>query len=135
MWIGPEDDGAIREHHALELTLDYGAETQAALALGGWPDDLHLERGELRINAGAAIVPETPGLTVVAHLPRWTLAASPDLPEAPLPATGTGLNQIDARIDELLIASQVFPNAWRCTFAVSQADCTSRWTAKCWRGT
>lgn len=99
-----------REHHALELTLDYGAETQAALALGGWPDDLHLERGELRINAGAAIVPETPGLTVVAHLPRWTLAASPDLPEAPLSATGTGLNQIDARIDELLIAGQVFPN-------------------------
>lgn len=99
-----------REHNALELTLDYGAETQAALALSGWPDDPQLARGELRINAGAAIVPETPGLTVVAYLPRWTLAASPDLPEAPLSATGTGLNQIDARIDELLIAGQVFPN-------------------------
>ncbi len=99
-----------REPNILELTLDYGAETQAVLALGGWRENLRLERGELRINAGAANVPETPGLTVIARLPRWTLDLPSSLPESHPSTAGMMLNRIDARLGELRIAGQSFPN-------------------------
>ncbi|MCC8992161.1 MAG: TIGR02099 family protein [Candidatus Contendobacter sp.] len=99
-----------RERETLELTLGYGEETQAVLALVGKPENLRLERGELRINAGVAKAPATPGLTVIANLPRWALTALPALPTTTAVPAGALLNRIDARIDQLLIADQAFPN-------------------------
>jgi uncharacterized protein (TIGR02099 family) len=99
-----------RDRNALELIVNYGEKTQAALALVGKPENLRLERGELRINAGVAQVPETPGLTVIARLPRWKLAAAPDGPAADIASAGILLHRIDAQIGELLVAGQTFPN-------------------------
>ncbi|MEZ5578714.1 MAG: DUF3971 domain-containing protein [Candidatus Competibacteraceae bacterium] len=66
------------EHDALELALEYGTGVRAALELSGYPQNLRFERGELRVNAGAAKLPDAPGLAIVADLPRWRL----DLPAA-----------------------------------------------------
>ncbi|MBK7983360.1 MAG: TIGR02099 family protein [Candidatus Competibacteraceae bacterium] len=60
----------------LKAGLEYGPLVRAALELGDFPRQPRFERGELRVNAGAATLPDGPGLTVVADLPRW----SPQLP-------------------------------------------------------
>ena len=115
-----------RERDALELTLDYGEEARAALELADFRRDPRLARGELRINAGAAKLPEAPGLAVVADLPRWEMAAFPASTED---AAGLwrGLRRLDARIGELGLGRQtvagVMLNAahqddeWRLNFA------------------
>lgn len=96
------------DRESLELTLGYGEETQAVLALVGKPEDLRLERGELRINAGVAKIPATPGLTVIANLPRWRVAAAPGGTTGDVAAAGAFLHRLDARMDRLLIADQAF---------------------------
>lgn len=99
-----------RERETLALTLDYGDATQAVLALVGKPEHLRLERGELRINAGAAKMPETPGLTVIANLPRWRVAAMPGGSTGDVASVGALLHRIEARIDQLWIADQPIAN-------------------------
>ncbi|MDQ5908943.1 MAG: hypothetical protein QG599_1036 [Pseudomonadota bacterium] len=105
----------------LRVDLAYGEETRAALALIGPTNSLQLERGELRIGAGEAQLPDTPGLAVVARLPRWTW--TPPM-ETPAPVSKKGgpcqrlpesafnplslLHRLDARIDELTLAGQTF---------------------------
>ena len=86
--------------------LDDGEGVRAALELADFPRDPRLARGELRINAGAAKLPEAPGLTVVAELPRWELTGFPAVPED---AAGAwrGLRRLDARIGELMLGRQV----------------------------
>ena len=107
----------------LTVDLTYGEETRAALALRGSIDALQLERGELRIGAGEAKLPDQPGLAVVAQLPRWTWTTPaktpsslaregrgckalnrPEPPSSPL----TLLRRLDARIDKLTLAGQTF---------------------------
>jgi uncharacterized protein (TIGR02099 family) len=116
-----------RDAHALKL--EYGGGLRAALELGGIPNDLRLERGELRLNAGMARLPDAPGLAIIADLPRWELAlpgaapASGEIPSVPngprsspavpalVPGAGlaTILRGLDARIGELIVAGQSFP--------------------------
>ncbi|MDS4020523.1 MAG: YhdP family protein [Candidatus Competibacter sp.] len=118
-----------RARDALDLTLEYDAGLRAALELGGIPNDLRIERGELRLNAGMARLPDAPGLAVIADLPRWELelpAATPESsdfpavstgsrsnPVVPAPISATGLARVlrglDARIGELIVAGQSFP--------------------------
>ena len=95
-----------RKGDALAVTLDYGEGVRAALELADFPRDPRLARGELRINAGAAKLPEAPGLAVVADLPRWEMAAFP----AGLEDTAgswRGLRRLDARIGELVLGHQM----------------------------
>ncbi len=114
----------------LEAGLDYGEGVRAVLELTDFLRDPRLGRGELRVNAGAARLPEAPGLTVVANLPRWEL----NLP-AGFPATGaadgsprtaspwTGLRRIDGRIGELVVGGQSFS---QLTLAVTRHEDETR---------
>ena len=92
------------EQDALSLTLAYGEGVRAALELADFARDPRLARGELRINAGAAKLPEAPGLAVIAELPRWELA----FPASPEGGAGLwrGLRSLDARIGELILGHQ-----------------------------
>ena len=92
------------EQDALNLTLDYGKGVRAALELADFARDPRLARGELRINAGAAKLPEAPGLAVIAELPRWELAF-PASPEG-VASSWRGLRSLDARIGELMLGDQ-----------------------------
>jgi len=116
------------EGNSLNVALDYGPTVRAALELVDYPRRPRLERGELRIDAGAAKLPDAPGLTVVAHLPRWE-------PQAPVTQSGANdtesasskrhaastddaepktakawrlLRSVEARIGELVIGGRSF---------------------------
>ncbi|MFO1425059.1 MAG: YhdP family protein [Candidatus Competibacteraceae bacterium] len=91
-----------RPRDALELLLSYGEGTRAALELVDFARNPRLTRGEVRVNAGAANLPEMPGLAVVAELPRWELAALPTAPEEATSAR-LGLRSLEARIGELVM--------------------------------
>ena len=104
-----------RGRDALELALEYGASVRAALELGGYPQSLRLERGELRVNAGVAKLPDAPGLAIIADLPRWRLDMPAALPESTAadiePKTAAWwdlLRGVDARIGELALGDQSF---------------------------
>ncbi len=106
----------------LTVNVEYGEETRAALAFSGPMNALQLERGELRIGAGEAKLPDQPGLAVVARLPRWiwTIPAETPSPvveggggKTPSPQRGEGwggglIRSLDARIGELILAGQTF---------------------------
>ncbi|MCB1823874.1 MAG: hypothetical protein KDJ54_04535, partial [Candidatus Competibacteraceae bacterium] len=101
-----------RGRDTLELDLTYDTNLRAMLALDGYPRQLRLDRGELRINAGMAQLPEAPGLFIVADLPRWRLDWPNTTPDStnstadaePKTAAWWGLLQgIDAQIGELMI--------------------------------
>lgn len=113
---------------ALAGELEYGAQVRAALTVSDFASQPRFERGELRINAGPAKLPEESGLRVIANLARW----SPPLAIAPVakeqgnrPAgerAGLGrtarsdvalgtmdfLRAVDARIDNLVIGAGSF---------------------------
>jgi uncharacterized protein YhdP len=91
-----------RERTVLEVMLDYGEGVRAALELADFARDPQLTRGELRINAGTAKLPEAPGLVIVADLPRWELTAIPISPEDRA-GPWRGLRRLDARIGELIL--------------------------------
>jgi len=116
---------AVREAK-LNLDLEYGSQIRAAVELSEFPRQPRFERGELRINAGAAKVPEQPGLAVVANLTRW----SPELPAGQTNGKAAGgaaakrrsaaseagasapdgparwLRAVDARVEELVIGGR-----------------------------
>lgn len=94
-----------RAGDALDVTLAYGEGVRAALELADFARDPRLARGELRINAGEAKLPEAPGLAVIADLPRWEWIVFPSSPEG---AAGSwrGLRHLDARIGELTLGRQ-----------------------------
>jgi hypothetical protein len=102
---------------------------RAALELSDFSRRPRFERGELRIDAGAAKLPDAPGLAVVANLPRW----NPQIPGGPpgTPARSAGRRpnavahrpttanrkplapgvscaSVDARIGELVIGGRTF---------------------------
>lgn len=126
-------------HDALELEMEYGTSVRAALELGGYPQDPRFERGELRINAGAARLPDAPGLAVIADVPRWRLDLPAALPDSTAsaasaalagrrvvadiePKTGAWWNVlrgVDARIGELVLGDQSFS---RMTLAATRQD-------------
>ncbi|MDG4551134.1 MAG: YhdP family protein [Candidatus Contendobacter sp.] len=91
-----------RARDALELLLSYGEGTRAALELVDPAGAPRLTRGEVRVNAGAAKLPEPPGLAVVAELPRWELAAFPAAPEEAA-SPRSELRSLEARIGELVL--------------------------------
>ena len=107
----------------LTVNVEYGEATRAALALNGPLQALQLERGELRIGAGPAKLPDQPGFAIVAELPRWAWPTPANTPSV-LPAKGKGckefsksessphpltrLRRIEARIDQLTLAGQRF---------------------------
>lgn len=118
------------EHDALELALEYGTGVRAALELSGYPQNLRFERGELRVNAGAAKLPDAPGLAIVADLPHWRLDLPAALPDSTDPATDAdiepktvawwnALRDVDARIGELVLGDQSFT---QLTLAVARQD-------------
>ena len=101
------------------VDLAYGAATRALLAVQNGQDAPRLERGELRINTGAATLPDQPGLSVVADLPRWrwppptvASASDPDQPRSNADDSGFGflseLRQLQARIGQLTLAGSTF---------------------------
>ncbi len=105
----------------LTVDLAYGEETRSALALHGPINALQLERGELRIGAGAAKLPDQPGFAIVAELPRWTWPTPVKTPSSregrgckkfsrsePSSSPLTLLRRLDARIGELTLAGQTF---------------------------
>ena len=101
----------LRPHpsEALSLALEYGEEARAALELADFPHDPRLVRGELRINAGAAKLPDAPGLAVIARLPRWELTAPTAKTSENAARPWRVLRNLDARIGELIIGRQAFP--------------------------
>lgn len=118
----------LAEGASLHVALDYGPSVRAALELSDFSRRPRFERGELRIDAGAAKLPDAPGLAVVANLPRW----NPQIPVGPPGASEIGgapakrraasanngepktasawsfLRSVDARIGELVIGGRTF---------------------------
>lgn len=98
----------------LNVALRYGEGVQAVLELADFSRDPRLLRGELRINAGAARLPDAPGLAVVARLPRWELNALTVSAPGLLEQSGNAaspwrvLRSLDARIGELSVGQQTF---------------------------
>jgi uncharacterized protein (TIGR02099 family) len=62
----------------LRASVNYGHDIEAAIEFAGLPSDPHLERGELRIDAGTARLPEWPGLAVVANLQEFDISTAVD---------------------------------------------------------
>ncbi len=91
----------------LQLQLHYEPAIEAALEFVDFPDRSRFKRGELRIDSGAAQLPETAGLAVVAHLPRLTLPA-PEQGAVQNPLFPPWLSTVAARFDELRIGNQAF---------------------------
>lgn len=97
-----------------EITLRYGESVQAALELASFSADPRLLRGELRINAGAAKLPDTPGLAIIARLPRWELSDLTDSARNPSAPNGNGADwwqlfrSLDLRIGEWVVGQQTF---------------------------
>ena len=119
-----------REVAVLDAGLEYGEGVRAALELTDFLRDPRLARGEVRVNAGAARLPEAPGLTVVADLPRWELNLPAGFPAAgagggsPRAASPwSGLRRLDGRIGELVIGNQSFP---RVTLAATRHEDETR---------
>ncbi len=110
----------------LNLTLNYGEKARAVLELADFRRDPRLTRGELRLNAGAAKLPEAPGLAVVADLPRWEIAGFP-APSEDAAGLWRRLRRLDARIGELALGQQTVAGVtldavrqddeWRLDFA------------------
>lgn len=96
------------EADRLLLRLDYDPDIDAVLELVGFSAQPRFSRGELRINAGPADLPESRGLAVVARL------ASFELPALAGGASGVGgrfpwLAAIDAQLGELVVRGLRFP--------------------------
>jgi uncharacterized protein (TIGR02099 family) len=81
------------EGERLRATLEYGPVVRAALELRDYSRQPQFERGELRIGAGPATLPEGSGLTVIAHLPRW----EPKMPAGPPGAADGGGTRVQQR--------------------------------------
>lgn len=107
------------------VALEYEPGVRAVLALDGLLDTPRFERGELRIGAGAARLPNEPGLAIVADLPRWTWTtpvktSSPNRDESGNEqCRRSGIQKsssnslalvrsLEARIEELAVAGQSF---------------------------
>jgi uncharacterized protein (TIGR02099 family) len=107
------------------VALEYEPEVRALLELTGLLDTPRFERGELRIGAGLARLPNIPGLAIVADLPRWTWTAPVDrsalgqggdggagcgvsgAPESALNPLAV-VSYLEARIGQLAVAGQSF---------------------------
>ena len=103
----------------LSVDLAYGEATRSVLAVQNGRDAPRLERGELRINTGAARLPDQPGLVIVADLPRWrwpppsvASVSDPDQPRPDADDSGfsilSGLRRLQARIGQLTLAGSTF---------------------------
>jgi uncharacterized protein (TIGR02099 family) len=89
-----------------QLKLDYGPDIKAIAELSGTHHQLRLNRGELRIAAGEAKLPNNPGLVVTAYLPQWELSKlSLGKSAASFPPW---LSTLEIHLDELLIGKQSF---------------------------
>ncbi|MFO7642015.1 MAG: YhdP family protein, partial [Candidatus Competibacteraceae bacterium] len=115
-----------RERETLETGLEYGEGVRSALELTDVASAPRFVRGELRVNAGAARLPEAPGLTIIADLPRWELVlpagalAVDDAGASPSTASPlTGLRRLEGRIGELVVGNQSFP---RVTVAATRHE-------------
>ena len=82
------------------IAVDYGESVRAALELTDLADEPGFVRGELRVNAGDAVLPDTKGLTVVARLPHFELPAEARKSALKPP---DWLSAIDAHFDELTV--------------------------------
>lgn len=90
----------------------YADNATAALLVQQTPSAWELERGELRIGAGKAQLPEAPGLSVIAELPRWDwhppqTAQSCQKTSPPSPLFKL-VQQFKAKIGQLQLAGQTF---------------------------
>nr|MDQ2696352.1 hypothetical protein [Pseudomonadota bacterium] len=102
---------ALAKPGALEVRAAYGNLARSVLMFTGLGDRPRLERGELRVRAGEASLPASPGLHVTAHLERLEWPGSGTL------AGGTSaggalppwLARIDAHLDEAVIRGYRFP--------------------------
>lgn len=65
---------AVQANQSLDVKLDYANLASAVLALAPQKDALHLVRGDVRLNAGKAQTPKTPGVTVTAHVDHLSVA-------------------------------------------------------------
>ncbi|MCB1776766.1 MAG: TIGR02099 family protein [Candidatus Competibacteraceae bacterium] len=109
------------EHDHSTVAFEYEPEVRALVALTGLSDAPQFERGELRIGAGPARLPNEPGLAIIADLPRWTWSApvdrsspgqgchrasgaSSDAVRNPLAV----VNDLEARIGQWEVAGQSF---------------------------
>ena len=90
---------------ALAVQLDYGEEARAALELTEVTREPRLARGEIRVNAGPAKLPEAAGLNIVARLPRWELPAL-QRPSDNAAESWRAVRRLDARIGELAVGRQ-----------------------------
>jgi uncharacterized protein YhdP len=112
------------ERNRWVVALEYEPGVRAALELDGLLDTPRFERGELRIGAGAARLPNEPGLAIIADLPRWTGTTSVKKPASNQGRVGSGpcegsgiqpglnslalVRSLKARIEELAVAGQSF---------------------------
>ncbi len=96
---------------ALGVLIDYGDGVRAALELSDVARTPRLARGELRINTGAAKLPKTPGLTVVADVPRWEWNTLNRATPNSTVTDWSRVQRLDARIGQLILGGQVIPKA------------------------
>ena len=113
------------EGSSVDIALEYGSTVRAALELSDFLRQPRFKRGELRVNAGAANLPDGPGLVVVANLPRWSPSGWPTVGNgSDVPAKGRTISttnsesgvagpewivrSVEAQIDELVIGGRSF---------------------------
>ncbi|HXH03276.1 MAG TPA: AsmA-like C-terminal region-containing protein [Candidatus Competibacteraceae bacterium] len=90
------------------LALNYGGELRGLLEFDGDRLKPQLRRGELRLGRGAALLPQRPGLRVLARVPRYAWEGAGGA-TAWSGGDFTWLSEADILIDELLLAGQRFP--------------------------
>lgn len=90
---------------SLELKLDYAPDVRAMLVLADGPGGLHLDRGEMRIAAGEARLPNSPGLAVIARLARFEPFTGTQWRAVTIPVW---LKSLQAQFGELGLGEQRF---------------------------
>ncbi len=95
-------------------SLRYGSVSHAVLQWEDFPRQLRPSRGELRIDSGTAHLPEMPGVTVVARLPRfklplaWPTALQGESQNAYHPFLPAWIRFIEVQLGELSVGGQRF---------------------------
>ncbi len=91
----------------LQVRIEYQPAVRGLLQILDFPARPRFDRGELRIDSGEARLPQSAGLSVIAHLQRLDLSA-PQQGDTAMPGLPDWLTMLQIQVDQLLVAGQTF---------------------------